>query len=97
MHVALEQHIGKSMASGREVRLPQYRIRVDGVTCGYIGFHEGAKICLTQRFGPIERKEIERQVGELIERNVASAQVAEVPPEMLNTNTEEVDVDDFDA
>ena len=96
MVVTLEEFVGLSCGNGRPVKFDQYRIRVDGVTAGYIGYQKGAKPMLIKKFGPIEITEIENQVANLMKRDpVPATQAPNVPPELLKTQDEE-DLDDID-
>ena len=100
MNVELKEHIGKSMASNREVKNKQYRILVDGKHAGYVAFHDGAPICLTRRFGPIEKKEIESQVATLLPgKRKPTGMAPEVPEELMKKDNREefADANDFDA
>lgn len=99
MDVTIEPFIGKSVATGQPVRYEQYRIRVDGKHAGYVGFAPNSPVLLTNRFGPVELKEIESKVAELLERDdVSTNQVPEVSEEMLRKPEEmEAIDDDFDA
>ena len=98
MEVKLEPHVGKNLKTGRKVTHAQYRIRVDGVAVGFVGFHSCSKICLTERFGPLEREEIETQVARLLKRTwQTSSQAPDVPDDIMNPQDEEDYGDDFDA
>ena len=63
-------------------------------------WHEGAKLQLIRRFGPVEQAEIVAEVERLMDRGgvLESVMTPDVPPEMLeqNSQTEEIYVDDFD-
>lgn len=98
MKVELKEHIGKT-PRGREVKFAQYRVFVEGKSSGLIGFASGSRLCLTTRFGPRERKQIEEAVANLLESDpVQSRQPANVPPEMMQPREEdELDADDLDA
>ena len=98
MDVKLEPFVGKSVASGREVRFDQYRIRVDGKHAGLIGTHEGARALMSTRFTPLEMKEIESQIEGILESGeIVSRQAPDVPDEVLNAKPEDDLVDDLDA
>lgn len=100
MDVTIEPFIGLSNANRQPVRFEQYRIRVDGLTAGYVGYQPNAKICLITRFSPIEVEEIEKKVEELTKNEVSgTAQAPKIPPELQKnqTNAEEIIDDDFDS
>jgi len=94
MKVTIEQHVGKSLASGAAVELPQFRVRVDGVHAGFVPWGGGI-VSLTRRFSPIARKEIEEQVSLLVDQKVKSKQGPEVPEGFYES--QEDDDDDFDT
>lgn len=52
----------RDVISKRPVDGGQYQIRVDGRLVGFIGYHNGARAMLHERFSPLELKEIERAV-----------------------------------
>lgn len=97
MDVTIEPHIGHSITTGKEVRLNQYRIRVDGKHAGFVGFASGAPVLLHTRFSPIEITDIENQVAFLKkDLNAGKATCApEVPPAML-TQKNDQDIDDLE-
>ena len=96
MQVTIETHTGKGIGSGKLVTFNQYRIRVDGKHAGYIGCKPGSNVCLTRRFSPMDRKEIEKQVAVLLEReSVKSTQPPEVPDAALQM--EGANADDLDS
>ena len=99
MKVTLEPHIAKSLiVKDKEVRAPQYRVRVDGRCVGFMPFKEGAKLLLTERFGPIELEEIEQQVAALMKNeDLQSAMAPDVPEEVRNVSEEDkLEDDDFE-
>ena len=98
MEVTLEPFIGKSVATGRDVTFEQYRIRVDGIDSGIIGFAAGCRPLLHKRFGPIELKEIKDKVTWMMKQPTGDIrQVPEVPIEILKPQQEDDYVDDIDA
>lgn len=98
MKVELEAHRGRALGSSAETTLEQYRIRVDGVTAGYVGFLDRSPICLVKRFTPIEVEEIEKQIAVLKSQPVVkAAQPPEVPPELMQSESEGIDADDLDS
>ena len=109
MDVKVERMFCNSLADNKKVEPQQYRVRVDRLVAGYIGWHEGAKLMLIKSFGPIEREEIEKKVAEQMPNvhgeRVDSMSVPEhIPPELLKTNQqleqeaeETLDADDFDS
>ena len=104
MEVTIEPHIGESLrrnpdGSRKQVRLNQYVVRVDGVQAGYLGFELGSKFLAITQFSPIELKEIESQLANLVgQSEVASVMPPEVPDEIMNPKeSEDFGVDDFDA
>ena len=87
MKVELRQHTGRTLGrSGRTITLPQYRVFIDGRACGFIGWAEGSSLNLVVRFGPLEQKEIARQVAELLERDEP---ITAIPPEMPSEQPEQ--------
>ena len=91
MDVTIEPFISASVATGKEVRFEQYRIRVNGQHAGYMGTKPGSKILLTTRFTPMEVSQIELEVAKAV------GIVESGPPELLKPQREdEVDADDFD-
>lgn len=102
LKVTVEPFIGNSVlknpdGSNKPVRFDQYRVRVDGMHAGFIGFAPGSKLMLTLRFSPIEIDEIEKQVAGLVgSENQQSVTVPDVPAELLNPDSEDWDDDDED-
>ena len=99
MLVELRDHYGKEVAGrGRQVKLDQQRIFVDGRAVGFIGNRAENKPLLVERFPDHEIAEIERQVqairgGDLVE----AKQKPDVPEEIMNpVEPEGADFDDFD-
>ena len=89
MIVELKQHKGQSVGrSGRTIIVPQYRIYVDGQAVGYIGWKPGSIIKLTRRYGPIELKEISKQVAALLE---CDEPATAIPPELPQNLPEQQD------
>ena len=84
---------------GTVVVLQQYRVFVDGVGVGFLGFEPGAKLCLVERFTPIEAAEIERQVQALTKQEkVTSVQAPDVPEELLRQDNDDgINENDFDS
>lgn len=96
MKVAIEPHIAH-LASGKEVRFNQYRIRVDGQHVGFVGFAENAKILLSVRFGPAELTEIKDEVSRLVKSNRQIKQAAQPPEGFHDTIEEAEEIDDIDS
>ena len=102
MKVTLTQHVGVSLRDpSKTVQVPQHAVRVDGIRVGFIGDHEGAGICFTQRLPPEQVAEIERQV-ELLKTSrwqgkIKSSMPAEMPPELLREEYDGITEDDFDT
>lgn len=94
MKVELREHIGRNIATGKPVKLPQYRVFIDGRASGFIGWKAG-KLCLTAKFGPIEREEITTQVSAMMKREVSTTKMPDVPPELLAPEEELEDIDDL--
>ena len=83
------------MATGRIIKLPQYRVFVDGKSVGYISYRKpGCKLCLVEPFGPLETAEIEKQVAAKMNTG-GTTPLPNVPPELLEPE-EEPSFDDFD-
>ena len=102
MNVELREHRGKNMATGKEVTLPQYQVFADGKRVGFLGWGDGKKICFSERIGPLEQRDVEAKVAALLQQPGAeevvmqSSIVPDVPPELLQPQTEFEDYDDFD-
>lgn len=97
MIVELREHIGTNIATGKPQKLSHYRVFVDGASVGFIGWHPGAKLLLTTRFGPLEREKIEGSVIDQLKRMVHSEMMPDVPAEVLSPKQDEgIDLDDFD-
>ena len=102
MNVELTPHRGINMATGKEVTLPQYQVIADGKRVGFLGWGKGKKICFIERIGPLEQHDIELKVATLLqvlgadELVMQSSMVPDVPPELLEPQTEFEDYDDFD-
>ena len=98
MEVALEEHTGKSFATGRVVRFEQYRIRVDGEHAGFIGYAPGSKILLQPGYSPRQQAEIELQISKILGLTATSgvAVAPEIPMSIKQNQLEEIDVDDLD-
>lgn len=88
MKVELRDHIGQCVKSKREIKIQQWRVFVDGRAVGYLPWRDGSKLLLTARFSPLETKEIEQHVNELVktvrEKDVQSVSAPEVPPEIMD-------------
>jgi hypothetical protein len=104
MNVTIEPFVGDSMVKNldgttRAVKFDQYRVRVDRISVGYIGFAKGSKLQLFAKFSPVEIQQIESAVAVLVdEETVSSVSAPEVPAELLsNSEDEDFDEDDFDA
>ena len=96
MIVELRDLIGRNCATRKEEKMPIYRVWVDGRAVGFLGWKPGAKLCLVEKFGPIELAEIESQVNELKGGHVQSVQAPDVPEEMLNPDHfEDMEIDDY--
>lgn len=96
--VAIEPFIGSCAATRKPVRFSQYRVRVDGLHAGLVGFHEGAKVLLSVNFSPLEIKEIEQKVAELMQVEAVSAkQYKEPPTGFYDKENEGEELDDFDS
>lgn len=96
----IEPFIGTGVISKQPVAFEQYRVRVNGMTSGYIGFAAGSKLCLIRKFGPVEIKELEQQVSKLLERETSATQVPDVPDDLrqqLKDEEEGLSDDDIDA
>ena len=97
MKVELERHFG-TKPGGKQVELPQYRVRGDGNVIGYIAWHDGAPLCLIQHFGPIEVKEIEEKVQELKGNMVGGTSMvpdpAKLTPEVMMTDQQRAEAEE---
>ena len=82
--VQLVEIVGKNLATGRQQRVPMYRILVNGRPVGFIGWKARCKALFTEKLGPLEVATIEREIGRIMNRTVSSRVVPEVPPELLN-------------
>lgn len=100
MDVKVETLVMRSLANPkREVRPRQYRVRVDGMQAGFIGWDPGSKLMLHRRYSPIEVKEIEDKVKQqlFLENEVQSEMPPDVPPELMKRpDDEELPVDDLE-
>lgn len=100
--VDLTAHKGRNMATGKEQTLPQYQVILDGQRVGFLGWGAGKKICFTERLSPIEQRDVETKVQEILkialgqDEMVASVVVPDVPPELLQDQSEDIEFDDFD-
>lgn len=94
MHVELQKHLSTNIATGRQVQFKQYRVVVDGTTVAYKSWATGSKICFVGRVSPLDREEIEKQVGNLLGGAPKSVQPPDVSKEDLDK--EEEHYDDFD-
>lgn len=66
------------------IKMNRWRVYVDGLHAGFIGFAEGSKLLLTRSFSELERIEIQQKVMELIGRDaVDSSSVPDVPAELF--------------
>ena len=73
----------------------QYQIRVDGVLAGFIGYHQGARPLLHERWSPMELVEIEAAVKEqLPDQNTGG--IRQVPLKPQPPEQKPVDHGDFD-
>jgi len=101
MQVELRQSVGLSVRTRKPVRFPKYDIIVDGNTlAGHIGTQENAKAMFIVPYAPLEQREIERQIAELLDRDeVQSVTITPVPNKTVERNDSEetIDVDEFDA
>ncbi len=82
MDVQLKEHVGTHAATKRPTKHAQYKVFVDGRWVGVIGWDANSKLCLFERFGPMEKVEIELRVGWHLGHEVKSVSVPDVPPEM---------------
>lgn len=97
MQVELREHVGQSVGrSSRTITLPQYRVYVDGVASGIIGWKEGAPLNMHRRFGPIELQEIAEAVGMLLKSDTpAVSQPPELPTDPEPETESSIIVNDF--
>jgi len=98
MIVELKPHEGIAIGTkDKVVKHDQWRVFVDGVGVGYLSFRPGSKVCLIERFSPIDIEEIERQVFALTKSDPGKSVTApDVPEELLNTSTEDETDSEYD-
>lgn len=92
MKVQLLPHTGANMATGKPEQLPQYRVVVDDTLVGYKAWAHGSKVCFIGQVSPLDRKEIEQEVDNLVGDQAGSVQ----PPSVDATQElEQEPYDDF--
>ena len=101
MKVTIEPFIGRSVRSPAgetiEVRFAQYRVRSDGMTIGYIGTQQRARLQLITRFTPLEIRDIEDQVAELVGHHSGPAAVVPAVPDDVDEENQGILDDDIDS
>lgn len=78
MLVELRDHVAKNVITKKLTSLNQFKVYLDGKRVGFIGKHEGAKLCLVRQFDDMTRVELELQVGWQLGRNVSSVQAPSI-------------------
>lgn len=99
MAVRLEQHVGRGVISGNEVRFEQWRVIEGDRMLGYLSFTPGSSVqFIIPKLDPLEMKRISNEALALAGWNEIgeSRSVPEVTPEMMKKKDEE-DYDDIDS
>lgn len=78
MDVKVETFSARGLGSGRNVTPRVYRIRVDGMVAGFMGWQRGAKLTFHRQYSPIDRVEIEKKVAESLAESQGDAAVEQV-------------------
>jgi hypothetical protein len=76
--VKVETFTAKGLATGKDVTPRIYRVRVDGMVAGFIGWQPDAKLTFHRRYSPIECAEIEKKVAESLAESQGDAAVEQV-------------------
>ena len=95
MRVELKPHIARDVKTKQEVIVPQYMVMIDGKLSGYMSFQPGSKVMLLgHRYGPMELKEINKQIAGMLEvpevQSVTAPDIDELPEPELTAS------DDYD-
>ena len=94
MAVEFVPHVGISLATGKEVTLPQDIIMIDGVSCGYFSHKPGKTIALIREVSESELAEIDRVATE---RAGGPVKIGKPPrPLILETDETEPEEDEDD-
>ncbi len=97
MEVSLEPHTGVSLVDKtKTVDHQQYRVRVDGVTVGFVGFADNAPVNLTKTFPPDVAAMILDRVAELKNGSPQAVNIPPAVPPSLLAEPEELEAEDFD-
>ena len=98
MNVQLIPHTARNVATGKKESFSLYRVCMDDVFIGMIGWKPESKLLLTVRLGPIEEQQVQEHVAKLLKRKIQSSTVPDVPEELMHPENEdeELGVDDFD-
>lgn len=94
MKVELADHVGKNVATGREVKFSQYRILVDGKLVGYKSWKSGTKIVFIGRLSPFDKEVVENEVSAMIAEDSEGV----MPPDVSKEDVAEAEENhnDFD-
>ena len=109
LEVAVETFVATAAADpSREVRPKLWRVRVNGMHAGFVGWKPGSKLLMHLRFSPEEMRHIESEVAkQLLKLNdwtppedsdfsVESVVPAEVPEEKVKPSDDGIDIEDFE-
>ena len=91
MKVQLLPHTGANVATGKLQQLPQYRVVVDDELVGYKSWKHGSAICFIGRVSPLDQKQIEQEVMDLVGDNAGSVQPPEYDPSTVELEEEQYD------
>ena len=89
MDIKLETHKSTNIATKAEVTFPQYKVMVDGTCVAYKSWKPNTKVCFIGRVSPLDRKEIERVVGLLLQEDSTRS----VEPPEYNREDHEFDLE----